>query len=84
MAYLITNLRKKKKGEVIRVSSNKKEYSIKLINKYQFNEEYIDNIEVNNYSVNILIPETGYWKLKCVSKKQLTNYYFDLKISISS
>ena len=37
MAYLITNLRKKKKGEVIRVSSNKKEYSIKLINKYQFN-----------------------------------------------
>ena len=83
MAYLITNLGKKEKGTIISVSANKKKYSLKLINKCEFSKSPINTIKVDNYNTNLIIPETGYWKLKSFNDSQLSDYFFDFNLSVS-
>ena len=89
MAYLIKSLGIRYKGDMIEISSNKKEYILELINKMPneiINDKKESHNEVlnndNDYKINISIPEKGNWKLKILYKNPGNSYFFDLKISV--
>lgn len=83
MAYLITNLGKKDKGEIINISSNRKTFSLTLINKCQVDQNASKIIEVDNYKISLKIPETGFWKLKSFINKNSSKNPFNLTLHIS-
>lgn len=71
MAVLIKNLGKIKKGKVLDVTWNIKEYHLELIKKndlvsFSFNKTKTPyySIKVTNFKTTIIIPEDGFWQIK--------------------
>lgn len=82
MAYLIKNLEKKVKGEIISITSKNRCYSIELINKCQDDHKPLKVIEVTDYKTHLTIPKTSFWKLKYYVNNGLIDYSLDLKIKV--